>query len=52
MSIREVRLQVDDYLDLYLYAETIGDQLWQQEIIERLQSFYQEPQLYSDFLPF
>ncbi|MDQ0246702.1 hypothetical protein J2S09_004306 [Bacillus fengqiuensis] len=51
MSIREVKLQVDDYLDLYLYAETMGDQTWQQEILEKLQSFYQESQFYRSFLP-
>lgn len=38
MSIQETHLDVNDYLDLYLYAGNIGDQLWQHEIIEKLQN--------------
>ncbi|WP_034671740.1 hypothetical protein [Ectobacillus panaciterrae] len=42
MSIREEQLWVNDYLDLYLYAGSIGDISWQQEIIEKLQNFHNE----------
>ncbi|KKI90493.1 hypothetical protein WQ54_21345 [Bacillus sp. SA1-12] len=38
MSIHEEELQVNDYLDLYLFAGQIGDPLWQQEIIEKLKT--------------
>lgn len=35
-------LDVNDYLDLYLYAGNMGDTLWQHEIIEKLQNFSHE----------
>lgn len=35
MGISETQLWVNDYLDLYLYAGSIDDILWQQEIIEK-----------------
>lgn len=38
MNISETQLSVNDYLDLYLYAESMDDQLWQREIIEKLQN--------------
>ncbi|RID89049.1 hypothetical protein D1953_00275 [Peribacillus asahii] len=38
MNISETQLSVNDYLDLYLYAESINDQLWKQEIVEKLQN--------------
>ena len=44
MSIRETQLEVNDYLDLYLYAGSIGDTSWQQEIMEKLQNFHNEVQ--------
>jgi hypothetical protein len=31
-------LDINDYLDLYLYARNIDDILWQNEIIEKLQN--------------
>jgi hypothetical protein len=31
-------LNVNDYLDLYLFAGKVGDTLWQHEIIEKLQN--------------
>lgn len=42
MSIREVQLWMNDYLDLYLYAGSIGDRSWQQELMEKLQNFHKE----------
>ncbi|MFJ8258112.1 hypothetical protein ACIQ4Z_12655 [Peribacillus asahii] len=42
MNISETQLLVDDYLDLYLYAESMDDQLWKQEIIETLQNSHNE----------
>jgi hypothetical protein len=42
MSIIEAHLEVNDYLDLYIYAESIGDDSWQYEIIEKLQNFQNE----------
>lgn len=42
MSVREIQLEVNDYLDLYLYAGSIGDTSWQQEIMEKLQNFHNE----------
>lgn len=32
-------LDVNDYLDLYLFAENIGDTLWQEEIVKKLKNF-------------
>lgn len=43
MSNNEVLLEVNDYLDLYLYAKSIGDQAWQEEIIHKLQNYNQHP---------
>ena len=34
MNIQENQIEVNDYLDLYLYAKNIGDKPWQAEIIE------------------
>ncbi|WP_299095302.1 hypothetical protein [uncultured Metabacillus sp.] len=33
-----MQLEVNDYLDLYLFAGQIGDPLWQEEIIEKLKT--------------
>ena len=40
MNHCEVKIWVNDYLDLYLYAKSMNDHLWQQEIIEILQNFH------------
>jgi len=37
MNDGEVKMWINDYLDLYLYAKSMNDVLWQQEIIEKLQ---------------
>ncbi|MDR4947753.1 hypothetical protein [Neobacillus cucumis] len=37
MNVSEVKMWINDYLDLYLYAKSRNDHLWQQEIIEILQ---------------
>jgi|tagenome__1003787_1003787.scaffolds.fasta_scaffold20951818_4 hypothetical protein len=42
-------LDVNDYLDLYLHARHIGDILWQDEIIEKLQNFPNENSLNNQF---
>lgn len=42
MSIKEEQLWVNDYLDLYIYAGSMGDISWQQEIIEKLHNFHNE----------
>ena len=42
MGVRETHLEVNDYLDLYLYANSMEDPLWQQEIIEKLQTYQDE----------
>lgn len=36
----ETELWINDYLDLYLYAKSIEDYLWQQEIIEKLKTYH------------
>ena len=41
MSNRETVLEVNDYLDLYLFAKNIGDQAWQEEILQKLQNYNQ-----------
>lgn len=38
----EVYLDVNDYLDLYLLAEKLGDVAWQQEIKEKLRDLPSE----------
>ncbi len=38
----EIKLNVNDYLDLYLFAKKIDDTLWQHEIIEKLRDFSTE----------
>lgn len=40
MNHRNKQLWINDYLDLYLYAKSIDDYWWQQEIIEKLQNFH------------
>lgn len=44
MDIIETQQRINDYLDLYLYAGSIGDESWQQEIIEELQKLSNEIQ--------
>ena len=39
MNNKEIFLDVDDYLDLYLLAGKLNDPLWQQEIKGKLQNF-------------
>lgn len=34
----EIHLNVNDYLDLYLFAKKAGDPIWQEEIIEKLKN--------------
>lgn len=38
MNFGEIQLCVNDYLDLYLFAKSMNDPLWQQEIIEKLKT--------------
>ena len=38
MNIQENQIEINDYLDLYLYAKNIGDEPWQAEIIEKLKT--------------
>jgi hypothetical protein len=40
MNIQENQIEVNDYLDLYLYAKNIGDTPWQSEIIEKLKIIF------------
>ena len=40
MSIQETHLEINDYLDLYLFAGSIDDSLWQHEILEKLQNVH------------
>ncbi|MBM7651388.1 hypothetical protein [Neobacillus cucumis] len=42
MDHNEVKMWINDYLDLYLYAKSMNDYLWQQEIIEKLQNSLNE----------
>jgi hypothetical protein len=42
MNIQENQIEVNDYLDLYLYAKNIGDKPWQAEIIEKLKIIVNE----------
>lgn len=36
---KNVVLEVNDLLDLYLLAQNLGDEAWQQEILEELRNF-------------
>ncbi len=45
MNNKEVYLEVDDYLDLYLLAGKLSDSLWQQEIKEKLKNFQNDSTL-------
>ncbi|MEH7121012.1 hypothetical protein V7128_26930 [Neobacillus vireti] len=38
MNDIEEKMWINDYLDLYLYAKSMNDYLWQQEILEKLQN--------------
>lgn len=38
MNDSEEKMWINDYLDLYLYAKSMNDDLWQKEIIEKLQN--------------
>ena len=38
MVKKSMKLKVDDYLDLYLLAEQLGDKAWQKEIIKQLKN--------------
>ncbi|MGD8192566.1 hypothetical protein ACQCN2_21555 [Brevibacillus ginsengisoli] len=40
MNQKNAQSLVNDYLDLYLYAGSIGDCEWQQEIMARLHELY------------
>lgn len=51
MDITKTQQWINDYLDLYLYAESIGDESWQQEIIEKLQTLSNEIQNSSFKIP-
>jgi hypothetical protein len=44
MDINGIQRWINDYLDLYLYAGSIDDESWQQEILEKLQTFSNETQ--------
>lgn len=53
MGLKEAQTWVNDYLDLYQYARSIGDIEWQQEILAKLKNTQSEiesalpPQSYS-----
>ena len=38
----EIELNVNDYLDLYLFAGDLGETIWQLEIIEQLEALTTE----------
>ena len=38
----EIELNVNDYLDLYLFAGDLGETIWQREIIEQLEALTTE----------
>lgn len=40
MEQKSAQSVVNDYLDLYLYAGSIGDREWQDEIMGKLHEFY------------
>ena len=42
MNDGEVKMWINDYLDLYLYAKSMNDVLWQQEIIGKLQNSHHD----------
>ncbi|WP_155891091.1 hypothetical protein [Ectobacillus panaciterrae] len=44
MDIIKTQQWINDYLDLYLYAGSIGDKSWQQEIIGKLRNFSHKTQ--------
>lgn len=52
MNIREKQLWINDYLDLYLYAGSMDDIFWQQEIIEKLQKYHNEIKKETQFSMF
>ena len=35
---KSIKFEVDDFLDLYLLAEQLGDKGWQKEIIKQLKN--------------
>ena len=39
---KSIKFEVDDFLDLYLLAEQLGDKGWQEEIIKQLKNPTQE----------
>ena len=41
----EIELNVNDYLDLYLFAGDLGETIWQLEIIEQLEALTTEKPL-------
>ena len=41
----EIELNVNDYLDLYLFAGDLGETIWQLEIIEQLEALTTEKHL-------
>ena len=42
MIKKEALLEVNDYLDLYLLAGSLGDKLWQNEMITKLETLKNE----------
>src|SRR3954465_7118336 len=42
MNLKRTNLTVDDYLDLYLLAGSLSDQIWQDEVMNKLQNFQSE----------
>lgn len=42
MSQDNTILEVNDYLDLFLYAKSIRDQVWQEEILTKLKNYDQK----------
>ncbi|WP_445491268.1 hypothetical protein [Niallia sp. 03133] len=50
MKFRKTNLKVNDYLDLYLYAGSIGDTSWQLDIIEKLKNTDNEMELQNESL--
>lgn len=42
MNKKGMELGVNDFLDIYLLARNLGDHIWQQEMIEKLENLREE----------
>jgi|SRR3954469_17671304 hypothetical protein len=48
MSEEENYLEVNDYLDLYLLSGSLGDNIWQEEILGKLQTIHHNENTHQD----